>query len=201
MLATIRPPTQKLSFREDVTKLQKSDFFVSKLIVFSVTFGRKTKKSQPPTGAARLFPPRSLMFTLSPAQARANEPRCEVEESLFDSSRKPQCLFKASPKNKKPGQKICPGESPFLKNSTEPSAAAAPAQLPQKEPPPTAHFAPAPTARQPPAPAVAPASPDFRLRAQTSIRSVGCSSRCTPGRPAALVPWPANLPADKPHVV
>src|SRR5450432_2334354 len=32
---------------EDVTKLQESDFFVSKLIVFSVTFGRKTKKSQP----------------------------------------------------------------------------------------------------------------------------------------------------------
>jgi hypothetical protein len=32
---------------EDVTKLQQSDFFVSKLIVFSVSFGRKTKKSQP----------------------------------------------------------------------------------------------------------------------------------------------------------
>jgi len=32
---------------EDVTKLEKSDFFVPKLIVFSVTFGRKTKKSQP----------------------------------------------------------------------------------------------------------------------------------------------------------
>jgi hypothetical protein len=27
-----------------VTKLQKGDFFASKLIVFSVTFGRKTKK-------------------------------------------------------------------------------------------------------------------------------------------------------------
>jgi hypothetical protein len=35
-----------------VTKLQKGDFFASKLIVFSVTFGRKTKKSQPPTGAS-----------------------------------------------------------------------------------------------------------------------------------------------------
>ena len=32
---------------EDVTKLQESDFFVSKLMVFSVTFDRKTKKSQP----------------------------------------------------------------------------------------------------------------------------------------------------------
>jgi hypothetical protein len=31
---------------EDVTKLQEIDFFVSKLI-FSVSFGRKTKKSQP----------------------------------------------------------------------------------------------------------------------------------------------------------
>jgi hypothetical protein len=33
-----------LSFREAVTKLQKGDFFASKLIVFSVTFGRKNKK-------------------------------------------------------------------------------------------------------------------------------------------------------------
>jgi hypothetical protein len=44
-----------LSFREAVTKLQKGDFFASKLIVFSVTFGRKTKKSQPPSGASRRF--------------------------------------------------------------------------------------------------------------------------------------------------
>src|SRR5450631_177210 len=46
-----------------MTKLQKGDFFASKLIVFSVTFGRKTKKSQPPTGAARPFLPRSLLRT------------------------------------------------------------------------------------------------------------------------------------------
>jgi hypothetical protein len=71
----IRPD---LSFREDVTKLQKGDFFASKLIVFSVTFGRKTKKSQPPTEAARLFLSRSLLRTSR-----------EVEESLFDLSRKP----------------------------------------------------------------------------------------------------------------
>jgi hypothetical protein len=32
---------------EDVIKLPKSDFFVPKLPVFSITFGRKTKKSQP----------------------------------------------------------------------------------------------------------------------------------------------------------
>jgi hypothetical protein len=32
---------------EDATKLPKSDFFVPKLPVFSITFGRKTKKSQP----------------------------------------------------------------------------------------------------------------------------------------------------------
>jgi hypothetical protein len=30
-----------------VIKLPKSDFFVPKLLVFSITFGRKTKKSQP----------------------------------------------------------------------------------------------------------------------------------------------------------
>jgi hypothetical protein len=32
---------------EDVIKLPKGDFFVPKLPVFSITFGRKTKKSQP----------------------------------------------------------------------------------------------------------------------------------------------------------
>jgi hypothetical protein len=75
-----------------VTKLQKGDFFASKLIVFSVTFGRKTKKSQPPTGAARLF---------SSSFAPANEPRREVEESLFDLSRKPSAfLFVLSPTTK-----------------------------------------------------------------------------------------------------
>jgi len=30
-----------------VTKLPKSDFFVPRLLVFIITFGRKTKKSQP----------------------------------------------------------------------------------------------------------------------------------------------------------
>jgi hypothetical protein len=55
ILSISSPPTLKLSFREDVTKLQKGDFFASKLIVFSVTFGRKTKKSQPPTGESRPF--------------------------------------------------------------------------------------------------------------------------------------------------
>jgi hypothetical protein len=59
-----------VSSGEDVTKLQKGDFFASKLIVFSVTFGRKTKKSQPPTGATRLFLPRSLLRTSSVAQWR-----------------------------------------------------------------------------------------------------------------------------------
>jgi hypothetical protein len=53
ILATTQANRPDLSFREDVTKLQKGDFFASKLIVFSVTFGRKTKESQPPTGAAR----------------------------------------------------------------------------------------------------------------------------------------------------
>jgi hypothetical protein len=32
---------------EDVTKLAKGDFFVSKLIIFSAAFCGKTKKSQP----------------------------------------------------------------------------------------------------------------------------------------------------------
>jgi protein TonB len=53
-----------------VTKLQKGDFFVSKLIVVSVTFGRKTKKSQPPTGAARLFLPGSVLRTSRAAKWR-----------------------------------------------------------------------------------------------------------------------------------
>jgi hypothetical protein len=70
-----------LSFREDVTKLQKGDFFASKLIVFSVTFGRKTKKSQPPSGASRRFFP-----DFAPAKLSA----CAVEKSLFDLSRKPR---------------------------------------------------------------------------------------------------------------
>jgi hypothetical protein len=63
-----------------VTKLQKGDFFASKLIVFSVTFGRKTKKSQPPTEAAR-----GSFFSFAPAK----ESRGAAEESLFDLSRKP----------------------------------------------------------------------------------------------------------------
>jgi hypothetical protein len=63
-----------------MTKLQKGDFVASKFIVFSVTFGRKTKKSQPPTGASR-----RLFFNFAPAKLSART----VEESLFDVSRKP----------------------------------------------------------------------------------------------------------------
>jgi hypothetical protein len=40
---------------EDVIKLLKSDFFVPKLLVFSITFGRKTKKSQPLRMTARVL--------------------------------------------------------------------------------------------------------------------------------------------------
>jgi hypothetical protein len=63
-----------------VTKLQKGDFFASKLIVFSVTFGRKTKKSQPPTEAGR-----RIFLSFAPAKESA----CAAEGSLFDLSRKP----------------------------------------------------------------------------------------------------------------
>ena len=64
-----------------MTKLPKGDFFASKLIVFSVTFGRKTKKSQPPTEAAR-----GSFFSFAPAK----EPPRVVEESLFDLSAEQQ---------------------------------------------------------------------------------------------------------------
>jgi hypothetical protein len=72
-----QPKYPDLSFREAVTKLQKGDFFASKLIVFSVTFGRKTKKSQPPSEASQRF-----FLNFAPANLSA----CAVEESFFDLS-------------------------------------------------------------------------------------------------------------------
>ena len=48
MGSVMRESNQSPSLRsEDVIKLQKSDSFVPKLLVFSIAFGRETKKSQP----------------------------------------------------------------------------------------------------------------------------------------------------------
>jgi hypothetical protein len=48
MGSATRESNQSPSLRsEDVIKLPKSDSFVPKLLVFSITFGRETKKSQP----------------------------------------------------------------------------------------------------------------------------------------------------------
>src|SRR5450631_2950742 len=84
VLQPFQPHRPDRSFREDVTKLQKGDFFASKLIVFSVTFGRKTKESQPPTGAARHFLPRSLLRTSRAAKWRNPSSIYRASQAVFE---------------------------------------------------------------------------------------------------------------------